>query len=58
MVLQIAPADIGALVKYTSNIRDKTARIQNLTEKYKLEIDEDLDEIKAAVGNCYTYTDR
>ena len=34
-------------MKYTSEIRGKTAKIQTLTEK----IDEDLDEIKAAVGN-------
>jgi hypothetical protein len=43
--------DIGALVKYTSNIRGKTSKLQSLTEKYKLAIDEDLDEIKAAVAN-------
>lgn len=46
-VIQEVATDIGALVKYTSDIRGKTAKIQTLTEK----IDEDLDEIKAAVGN-------
>jgi hypothetical protein len=50
-VIQEVATDIGALVKYTSNIRGKTAKIQNLTEKYKLEIDDDLDEIKTAVGS-------
>src|SRR6188472_1689563 len=49
-VIQEVATDIGALVKYTSDIRGKTAKIQNLIEKYKLEIDEDLDQIKAAVG--------
>jgi hypothetical protein len=49
--IQEVATDIGTLVKYTSNIRGKTAKIQNLTEKYKLEIDEDLEEIKTAVGN-------
>ena len=37
-------------MKYTSNIRSKTTKIQNLTEKYNLEIDDDLNEIKDAVG--------
>jgi hypothetical protein len=37
--------DIGVLVKYTSDIRGRTAKIQTLAEK----IEEDLDEIKAAV---------
>lgn len=46
-VIQEVASDIGALVKYTSDIRGKTAKIQSLTEK----IEEDLDEIKAAVGN-------
>jgi ribosomal protein S17E len=50
-IIQEVATDIGALVKYTSNIRGKTVKLQNLTEKYKLEIDEDFDEIKAAVGN-------
>jgi hypothetical protein len=50
-VIQEVATDIGALVKNTSNIRGKTARIQNLIEKYKLEIDEDLDDIRTAVGN-------
>lgn len=49
--IQEVATDIGALVKYTSNIRGKTSKLQNLTEKYKLLIDEDLDEIKAAVAN-------
>ena len=47
--IQELATDIGARVKNTSNIRGKTARIQNLIEKYKLEIDEELDEIKDAV---------
>lgn len=34
-------------MKYTSDIRGKTAKIQAITEK----IDEDLDEIKDAVAN-------
>jgi len=45
-VIQEVATDIGSVVKYTSDIRGKTAKIQTLTEK----IDEDLDEIKAAVG--------
>jgi hypothetical protein len=32
-------------------IRGKTAKLQNQTEKYKDEIDEELDEIKTAVAN-------
>ena len=48
--IQEVATDIGALVKNTSNIRGKTARIQNLIEKYKLEIDEDLDENKGCRG--------
>jgi hypothetical protein len=32
-------------------IRGKTAKLQNQTEKCKSEIDEELDEIKTAVGN-------
>src|SRR5919106_1395720 len=47
--IQDVATDIGAIVKNTSNIIGKTARIQNLIEKYKLEIDEDLNEIKDAV---------
>lgn len=43
----VAVVDIGAVVKYTSDIRGKTAKIQAITEK----IDEDLDEIKDAVAN-------
>lgn len=50
-IIQEVATDIGALVRYTSNIRGKTTKIQNLTEKYKLEIDDDLDQIKAAVSN-------
>lgn len=46
-IIQEVATDIGLLVKYTSDIRGKTAKIQTLTEK----IDVDLDEIKAAVGN-------
>ena len=46
-VIQEVATDIGALVKYTSDIRGKTAKIKTLTEK----IDEDLDDIKAAVSN-------
>lgn len=46
-IIQEVATDIGLLVKHTSDIRGKTAKIQTLTEK----IDEDLDEIKAAVGN-------
>ena len=52
--IQEVATDIGALIKYASNIRGKTAKLQNLTEKYKLEIDWDLDEIKTAVGNYQT----
>jgi hypothetical protein len=48
--IQEVATDIGALIKCTSNIRGKTAKIQNLTKKYKLEIDDDLEEIKGAVG--------
>jgi hypothetical protein len=50
-IIHEVATDIGALVRYTSNIRGKTTKIQNLTEKYKLEIDDDLDQIKAAVSN-------
>ena len=46
-VIQEVATDIGALVKYTSDIRGKTARIQKMTK----EIDEDIDEIKDSVGN-------
>jgi hypothetical protein len=49
--IQEVATDIGALVKYTSNIRGKTAKLLNQTEKYKLETDEDLDGIKAALAN-------
>jgi hypothetical protein len=48
--IQEVATDIGALIKLTSNIRGKTAKIQNLAKKYKLEIDDDLEEIKGAVG--------
>ena len=47
--IQEVATDIGGIVKNTSNIRGKTAKMQNLIEKYKVDIDEDLDEIKAAV---------
>jgi hypothetical protein len=46
IILEVA-TDIGLLVKYTSDIRGKTAKIQILTEK----IDGDLDDIKKAVSN-------
>ena len=46
-VIQEVATDIGALVKYTSDIRGKTARIQKITK----EIDEDPDGIKDAAGN-------
>ena len=46
-VIQEVATDIGALLKYTSDIRGKTAKIQTLSEK----IDEDVDEIKDLVGN-------
>jgi hypothetical protein len=45
--IQEVVTDIGAIVKYTSDIRGKTAKIHILTDK----IDEDVDEIKTAVGN-------
>ena len=45
--IQEVVTDIGAIVKYTSDIRGKTAKIHTLTDK----IDEDTDEIKNAVGN-------
>jgi hypothetical protein len=48
--IQEVATDIGGLLVYTSNIRGRTSKIQNLIEKHKNEIDEDLDEIKAAVG--------
>jgi hypothetical protein len=44
-VIQEVAIDIGALLKYTSDIRGRTAKIQRETQK----IDEDLDEIKTAV---------
>lgn len=46
-VIQEVATDIGALVKYTSDIRGKTARIQKMTK----EIDEDIDGIKDAIDN-------
>jgi Sec7-like guanine-nucleotide exchange factor len=46
-VVQEVATDIGALVKYTSDIKGKTAKIQTLAEK----IDLDLNEIKTAVTN-------
>ena len=46
-VIQEVATDIGALVKYTSDIRGKTAKIQTLTK----EIVEDVDEIKDLVDN-------
>ena len=46
-VIQEVATEIGALVKYASDIRGKTAKIQTLTK----EIVEDVDEIKDLVGN-------
>jgi predicted nucleic acid-binding Zn-ribbon protein len=46
-VIQEVATDIGALVKYTSDIKGRTAKIQRETEK----IDENLDQIRTAVGN-------
>lgn len=45
--IQEVATDIGAIVKYTSDIRGKTAKIHTLTDK----IDEDVDGIKTAVSN-------
>jgi succinate dehydrogenase/fumarate reductase flavoprotein subunit len=45
--IQEVATDIGVLLKYTSDIRGRNAKIQRETEK----IDEGLDEIKDAVGN-------
>jgi uncharacterized protein YoxC len=45
--IQEVASDIGAIVKYTSDIRGKTAKIHTLTDK----IDEDVDEIKTAVSS-------
>jgi endonuclease III-like uncharacterized protein len=44
--IQEVVTDIGAIVKYTSDIKGKTAKIHSLTDK----IDEDLEEIKTAVS--------
>ena len=49
--IQEVATDIGALVKYASNIKGKTAKLLKQTEKYKLETDGDLDEIRTAVAN-------
>jgi hypothetical protein len=49
--IQEVATDIGTIVKSTLVIRGKTAKLQNQTEKCKDEIDEELDEIKTAVGN-------
>jgi hypothetical protein len=49
-IIHEVTTDIGVLVKHTSDIRGKTAKIQALTEK----IDEDLDEIKDAVKSYQT----
>jgi Mg2+ and Co2+ transporter CorA len=46
-VIQEVATDIGALVKYTSDIKGRTAKIQRETEK----IDEVLDLIRTAVGD-------
>lgn len=45
--IQEVATDIGALLKYTSDIRGRTTKIQKETQK----IEEDLDEIKTAVVN-------
>jgi hypothetical protein len=45
-IIQEVATDIGLLAKYTSDIRGKTAKIQVLTEK----IEVDLDEMKSAVS--------
>jgi hypothetical protein len=44
--VQEVATDIGVIVKNTSNIRGMTAKMQNLIEKYKVEIEENLDEIR------------
>jgi hypothetical protein len=49
--IQEVATDIGSVVKCTAKIRGKTAKIQKAAEKYRLEIDEDLDDIKDAVAN-------
>jgi hypothetical protein len=49
--IQEVATDIRALVKYTSNIKGKTAKLLKQTEKYKLETDEDLNEIRTALTN-------
>jgi hypothetical protein len=49
--IQEVARDIGALVKYTSNIKGKTAKLLKQTEKYKLETDGDLEEIRTALTN-------
>jgi predicted nucleic acid-binding Zn-ribbon protein len=49
--IQEVATDIGALVKYTSNIKGKTAKLLKQTEKYKLETDGDLKEIRTALTN-------
>ena len=49
--IQEVATDIGTIVKSTLVIRGKTAKLQNQTEKCKDEMDEELDEIKTAVGN-------
>jgi predicted nucleic acid-binding Zn-ribbon protein len=51
IAIQEVATDIGALVKYTSNIKGKTAKLMKQTEKYKLENDEDLNEIRTALTN-------
>jgi hypothetical protein len=45
--IQEVATDIGVLLKYTSDIRGRTTKIQKETQK----IEEDLDEIKIAVVN-------
>ena len=51
-IIQEVATDIGLLVKHASDIRGKTAKIQNLAEK----IDEDLDEIMCRhISSCGRY---
>lgn len=46
-VIQEVATDIGALMKYTSNVKGKTAKIRSFADR----IDDDSDEIKSAVLN-------
>jgi hypothetical protein len=50
--VQEVATDIGSvLLKYTANIRGKTAKFKNAAEKYGREIDDVLDDIKDAVAS-------